>query len=193
MRTITRNPFEVEVKFTEYDIALFRKKAQQRQAPKDANLRLVSDKRIINRDNIETHFIGLLGEFALARLIHGNVDTNAYLSGDIEKDFCIYGVTVEVKTLQGYLAFKDQNDFRADVAALVIYNKNDYSSVWVQGWISRKDFMEQCFVDNFGYGERPCLQPAQLLPIETLKTYCLVTRNQRWLLNQVESIRKAVA
>jgi hypothetical protein len=107
---------------------------------------------------------------------------------DTDKDFCLYGVSIEVKTLQGFLTFKNKSDFQADVAALVIYNRHDFSSVWVQGWISRKDFEDQCFIDNFGYGDRPCVQPAQLLPIETLKTYCLITRNQRWLFNQIKSL-----
>jgi hypothetical protein len=187
-RTINKNPFEIEVKFSPSDISLFHEVAAARQAPKDANRSKVEDKRIVQRDNTETHLIGLLGEYALARLIYGNVDTNAYLSGDTDKDFCLYGVSIEVKTLQGFLTFKNKSDFQADVAALVIYNRHDFSSVWVQGWISRKDFEDQCFIDNFGYGDRPCVQPAQLLPIETLKTYCLITRNQRWLFNQIKSL-----
>ena len=189
-RTISRNPFEVEVKFSDAELAMMKEKARLRQAPKDARRALVTDKRIIDRENVETHLIGLLGEFAIARLVHGLVDTNVYLSGDTDKDFCIYGVTVEVKTLQGYLTFKKPSDFKADVAALVLYKRGEYDKVWVQGWISRKDFEEQCFTDNFGYGDRPCVQPASLLPIETLKTYCLITRNQRWLLNHVELLNK---
>lgn len=171
----------METKFSSEDLSIIRKIARIRQEPKDQNLHLVRDKRIIERDNIETHNIGLLGEFALSKLIYGHVDTEAYLSGDTAKDFVIYGVSIEVKTLQGYLAFKNISDFISDIAVLVIYDKQNYSSVWVEGWITRQDFREQHFIDNFGYGDRPCIQPAALLPIATLKTHCLVVRNLRWI------------
>ena len=180
-RVIHRNPFEKEVNFSEKEMVFIRKVSEDRQAPKDANIEKVTDKRIIKRDNVETHMIGLLGEFAVAKLIHGDVDINSYLSGDSVKDFDIYGVSIEVKTLQGYLSFVRLSDFIADVAALVIYNKNNHSKVFVQGWISRHDFIECHFIDNFGYGDRPCIQPAELSPIETLRTYCVMTRNFRWL------------
>lgn len=192
MRTIHRNPFEISVTFTNGELAAIRKTAEKRQAPKDANPALVTDKRYLKRDNVETHMIGLLGEFALAKLIHQDIDSDSYLNGDTIKDFVLHGVSIEVKTLQGYLTFKQLSDFVADVAVLVIYNKADFSDVSVQGWISRHDFRELHFTDNFGYGDRPCVQPAILAPIVTLKSYCVMTRNFRWLLIKAMARQQAI-
>jgi len=185
-RAIVSNPFKINVSFDKEELKYITSVARKRQAPKDANLHLVTDKRIVKRDNVETHIIGLLGEFAFAKLLYGIVDTKNYLGGDTSKDFEVYGVTIEIKTLQGYLTFKRLSDFVADVAVLVVYNKNDYSKVQVQGWITRQDFNNCHFTDNFGYGDRPCVQPAQLLPISTLKAYCLNTRNLRYIMSKIK-------
>lgn len=187
MRTILQNPFKMQVTFSEENLSHFRDLAQGRQNPKDRDPSKVSDKRIIQRDNVETHLIGLLGEFAVGTLLGSATDTEAYLSGDTDKDFELYGIGIEVKTLQGYLAFKQIDDFKTDVAVLVTYDKGDYSKVWVQGWISRQDFIAMHFSDNFGYGDRPCMQPSSLHPMNTLKTYCLMTRNMRYVIKETRS------
>lgn len=180
-RTIVRNPFQVEVSFTTQEQSLLASLAEKRQAPKDANRSAVTDKRILQRDNVQTHLIGLMGEYAVAKLIGEEMDAKAYLSGDLLKDFQICGITIEVKTLQGYLAFRSLDELKADVAVLVIHDKSDMSKVSVQGWIDRADFREKHFKDDFGYGERPCMQPSQLAAISSLKGYCINTRNFRWL------------
>lgn len=136
-RRIDHNPFEKKIVFLKDELDLIRKVAEKRQAPKNRNPLLVYDKRIAKRDNIETHLIGLLGEFAIAKLINGAVDTDAYLNGDQDKDFSLYGVTIEVKTLQGYLTFKQMGDFKSDLAALVIYDKCDLSAVRIPAWLRR--------------------------------------------------------
>lgn len=180
-RTIHRNPFEVPVSFTDEQLVIIKDIAKERGDFKDSNSHLVADKRIIKRDNVETHVIGLLGEVAVARLINATVDTELYLKGNDSEDLNMYGVSIEVKTLQGYLTFKHMSDFKSDVAVLTVYNKQDYSMVWVQGWISKYDFQKSHFIDNFGYGDRPCVQPAELVPIVTLKSYCVSTRNLRYI------------
>lgn len=185
MRTIIRNPFAVEVTFTTDEQALLRGLAEQRQAPKDAQRALVIDKRIMQRDNVETHLIGLMGEYAVAKLIGEALDAKSYLSGDMLKDFQVCGVSIEVKTLQGYLAFRSLDELKADVAVLVIYSKQNMQSVSVQGWIDRAGFREAHFEDDFGYGPRPCVQPSQLASMASLRGYCINTRNFRWLLKRL--------
>lgn len=180
-RVINYNPFAVNVSFSKAELDRIEQEAARRQRPKDQNIQSVTDKRIVNRKNEITHMIGLLGEVAVGRLINTSPDMDVYLGGDTVKDFTVYGVGIEVKTLQGYLTFKKLSDFVTDIAVLVIYNQNDYSSVTVQGWITRQDFDKSHFVDNFGYGDRPCVQPSDLHPISTLKTHCLTVRNMRWM------------
>lgn len=178
MRTILQNPFSVEVHFSDDEIQELVSLAEKRQAPKNGNQH-ATDKRIIKRDNVMTHLIGLLGEFAVSKLVGEPVDTSSYVSGDLYKDFLIYGVKIEVKTLQGYLTFVSMDHFKSDVAVLVNYEKGDNSKVTVQGWITKDEFESNSFVDNFGYGDRPCMQPSDLLPIEGLKQYCLIACKMR--------------
>jgi hypothetical protein len=175
-RYIERNTFQLTVKLSENEFDFITKVANIRQEIKDKNLFMLTDKRIIQRDNIQTHLIGLIGEYAFDRIVYSKngIDTNAYLHGDISKDFEIYGLKIEIKTLQGYLTFTKINDFIADIAVLVIYNKEDFTVCWIQGWITRHDFIENHFIDNFGYGDRPCIEPKYLQPISTLKTFCLL-------------------
>jgi hypothetical protein len=175
----------MEVRFSDADMRLIQQTAEARQKPKDETSIAVTDKRIIKRDNVETHMIGLLGEFAVGRLLNVDVDTLAYISGDQTQDFCVSGVTVEVKTLQGYLAFQKLSYFVADIAVLVVYDKADFSVVSVEGWTTRQEFINRHFVDDFGYGSLPCMQPADLLPISSLKAYCLSVQGMRYLMGQI--------
>lgn len=173
-REIAFNPFGVTVKFSESEQAAMRELARLRQAPKNGHA-TARDKRIMDhRDNVETHLIGLLGEYAVARLLSVPFDESAMVAGDLVKDIVINGVTVEVKTLRGYLAFRQLEDFKADVAVLVWHKPGITDRVSVQGWVDRPAFVAGHFMDDFGYGPRPCMQPAQLHAISTLKTYCLL-------------------
>lgn len=181
MRKIKHNPFAVEVCFDGYEMHHILQWARHRQSTK-ANSQ---DKRIIPRDDIETHQLGIMGELAFKKVTNGEIDLNSYAGGDDGKDSEIYGVTIEVKTLQGYLTFRELSDFTADVAVLVIHNGVHNHKVSVEGWITRQVFQANHFIDNFGYGDRPCMQPNDLHPIVNLKTYCLTTRHMRGILELI--------
>lgn len=172
-RDIHRSPFAVTVPFTKPEQALIARLAEERQAPKE-NHASARDKRIMYRDNVATHLIGLMGEYAVSKTLGVPFDQEAYVAGDLEKDMVIFGVGVEIKTLQGYLAFRVLEDFVADVAVLVTYKAGVFDQVTIQGWIDRETFTACHFQDDFGYGVRPCMQPNRLHPIFTLKTFCEV-------------------
>jgi hypothetical protein len=179
-RTIHRNPFEVPVRFEADELCRLREMAEQRQRPKDQNRDLVKDKRIGSLDNVTMHLIGLLGERAISRLLSLEIDQHDGLSGDRGKDFALHGTRIEVKTRQGLLVFKSLEEFAADIAVLVIHKPGCIEEVSVQGWIPRREFLAGHFIANWGYGDRPCIQPSALHPISTLKTYCLMLSHLRW-------------
>lgn len=172
-RKVQRNPFEKAVHFTGDELAYVQKMADERQAVKMAAKVAVRDNSYRGGGNADLHFIGLLGEIAVARLVHGIIDLRSYLGGDSGQDMLIHGAKVEVKCLQGFLAFKSIGHFVSDIAVLVIHNKSDFSCLWVQGWVTKEEFVKNHFTDDFGYGMRPVMQPSALLPIETMKTFCL--------------------
>lgn len=186
MRNIRPNPFAVTVKLSSHEKELIDRVAEARQAFKDKNLKLINDRRVSGQNNLLMHKIGLLGELCVARLIDQQIDEASYLSGDKSKDFLLSKQTIEVKTRQGYLVFKDASWFRAQIAVLVTYDKGDLSVGHVQGWITRKEFMEKHFVDDFGYGKNLCMQPAQLFPIHTLTTYCMVRQGVGEMVKEIK-------
>jgi allantoicase len=116
----------------------------------------------------------LLGEHAFAKVMGLKVDKKKYFVGNKRADFVIEEVSIEVKTRQQDLSFVKLSDFIADVAVLVTYDRYDYSQVWIQGWTTRHDFRQLHYIDNFGYGDRPCMQPCDLLSLKWLRHYCLM-------------------
>lgn len=174
-RSVRLNPLAIPVMFSQGEQVWLRRLAEERQAPKEGHA-TARDKRIVHRDNVQTHLIGLLGEYAVSKVMGVPFDRDAYVAGDLEKDIMIYGVTVEIKTLQGYLAFPVLEDFIAEVAVLVWHAPGVVDRVSIQGWIDRESFGACHFVDDFGYGRRPCMQPADLHPMQALASYCLMKR-----------------
>lgn len=191
-RDILYNPFAHRVDFTDMELTQIHELAVKRQAIKDKNLSLVNDRRVSDYDNILMHNIGLLGECAVSKILRVPVDEQAYLAGDHAQDFNIFGIKVEVKTQQGYLYFDRMQAFQADVAVLCVYDKRDLTHVIVQGWIPRKLFIDRHFIDNFGRGDRPCMQPVDLFPIRTLNTYCLMLRDNRLMIRQMLEIMSRI-
>ena len=175
-RRVKYNHFAHTINFTREQVSFIEEAAIARQKFKEQQIAggvKIRDKRIIDRDDLETHYLGIMGEIAVATLVGLLPDLNTYLSSPLA-DLVLFGVPIEIKTLQGFLVFNTLEDFRGEVAALVTYTPGNKNACSVQGWITKKQFEEQHFIDNFGYGDRLCMQPTNLLPIQTLGTYCLM-------------------
>ena len=174
-RAIYTNPNRIRYKFTDKEMAHLWKVAEVRQSPKENNTH-ARDKRRVLLPNVEMHLIGLLGEYAFSKFVGVEMDENGYLGGDIEKDFLIDGNKIEIKTLQGYLVFDVQNfdaEFCADIAVLAIFNRDPgdrtiLHNVSLEGWITKEEFINKRFIDDFGYGPRYCVQPDVLNAMDEL-------------------------
>lgn len=173
MRMIRWHPQAVRVDFSPDDLAAIERQAVERQAPKNGTN--VRDKRISKLDNVRMHFLGLLGEHAAARVLKLDVNLATGLTGVALED--LKGQRIEVKCLQGYLAFPPTGSASlpvgADAVVLTTRGRAE-GEVWVQGWIRPAEFMERYFVDDFGYGPSFCMQPADLHSILNLRRaiYC---------------------
>lgn len=177
MEQVVRNAFEIEVVFSGAQQAEQQRQAEARQKPKTQNPEAVTDKRITKRwTNEEMHRIGLMGEHGYSAVTGTPVDQECGLSGNLRGDFLEFEKWIEVKTLQGYLAFSTLRDFRADFAVLAIFKPGQWDRVWMQGWIPKGEFEQHHFVKNFGYGEKLCFAPKDLLPMTTLKTHCYMAQ-----------------
>jgi hypothetical protein len=180
-----RNPHEIEVTFDRQQQLYLGRLAQRRQGIKNRNLDLVRDKRIDEKqDNVSMHYVGLMGEFATSILIGEPLDEAAHLHGDVKKDFTLWGLGVEVKTLQGFLAFDTMAHFKTDIAVLVIHDPDLKDRVWVQGWTTHAEFVKHHFWDNFNHGNKPSFQPTRLFPITTLTTFCYMESLRRGPVNE---------
>ena len=113
----------------------------------------------------ERNYIGARGAYAVARLLDVPFDDTLYSGQDSGWDLS-YGVHhLEVKTLQAWLTFTNAQVFRCQHAILVntIRGSEDVLAV---GGISRRKFIESCFVADFGYGERLCVTAEALSPLK---------------------------
>lgn len=159
-----------------WDLAEKRQNAKRGTSARDRR----TDRSI---NNVEMHYIGLKGEYAVATILGCEVDTRAYVAGDRTHDLQIGDTSIEVKTLQDWLVFNPATDdrcMRADVAVLVnpsgftpdpyIKRSRSHSrrDVRIRGWTDYETFMQSHFLYNFGYGWRLCMQPDLLSPISSL-------------------------
>ena len=121
--------------------------------------------------SIDLH--GVMGEYAVAKLLGVKIDHSVSLSGDDKVSDIVYeSTTIQVKTNMGrwrnvFLYFNEASLFRADVAVLAVVRSA--TQVDLLGWIGRDDFNAICEERNFGHGVRACVDDKQLEPMSTLR------------------------
>lgn len=147
-----------------------------------AKQRNTKNKGVINRtiakkkSSWETNFLGLLGEFAVAKYLGFGVDTNHNPhGGDGGSDFKYRGQTIDVKYVdmidQPILMFKNIHKFRSDIAILTKpFEPHHRSKVVIMGWIDKDSFIKNHYIRDFGYGKTCCLDGRKLFNIDILKT-----------------------
>lgn len=133
--------------------------------------------RIFDVDNTSDgiHVVGHLGEQAVAQLLDLDIDTTVLTSGDVGHDLVWGGTTIQVKTSElRKLIFNAKHLFSADVAILAQFigeNKAESQNdpqfrIW--GWISRKEFIDNYYAVNFGYGTRLVVDGESLHTLDSL-------------------------
>lgn len=118
----------------------------------------VRNQRHHGKTDFETHLIGMMGEYAVARHFGIKVDSTVSPAGDDKvTDLTIGGSTVQVKTRLPqrpplYLYFNSPGLFRADCAICACVTSP--ATVELVGWIQKDTFVREAKELNFGYGSR---------------------------------------
>lgn len=128
-----------------------------------------------NRSDYDIHFMGLLGEMAVAKYLGIGVDVNHNINGgDKGNDFIYQGKKVDVKYTDEIdnplLVFNNLYRFKSTFAILTRpVEKHCRHRVLIEGWTDKHHFRELAFKKDFGYGNRCCLERQNLFNIEILK------------------------
>ena len=173
------NPNQVEVDFTIKEIREIHMIASGWMDASDAK----QDKRYGSvsgkgkpRSDFNTVLAGALGPYAFRKHTGIEVDLEPRTGGDPGWDAVCHGNRIEIKTLQGLLAFNTMGHFKSHLAVLVNFRSSsqgpDCKRVWIQGWIWRDMFENLSFKHSLGHGERLCVQPISLNPIDILIQTC---------------------
>jgi hypothetical protein len=134
---------------------------------------VLNNNRICNQGDFAIHYTGMLGEIAVGKAIGVNVRTDLTFAGDGFVDMFYDKQSIQVKTSTHaylkpdqvrYLIFTTLEEFSTDWA--VLCSVKSPALVVIHGFVSRKKFMVKQTKQNFGYGDRFCLDEKFLTPIE---------------------------
>lgn len=120
----------------------------------------------------DLHDIGVQTEFGVAKYLGIDIDRSISPSGDDKVKDLQYGdakiqVRARFKRANGDLFFNNLEDFKANVAVLVIFYED--GNMEIVGWCSKDRFLKNHHIDNFGHGQRYCLLQEHLRDMRDLK------------------------
>ena len=123
-----------------------------------------------NQNSFGTHYFGLLGEIAVARILNLKVSDSILALGDGGIDLNYRGQSIQIKTVNSYkerfIYFNNINDFNADwIIGCSLINP---STIEIMGFASHGKFIKNMMVKNFGKGDRYSLSENQLTSIEKI-------------------------
>lgn len=126
-----------------------------------------------NQSDFSMHLHGIMGEYAVAKLLNIKIDKNISLSGDDKiSDLIKNKKRIQVKTTlrdNKVLFFNSKVLFRADLAILA--SIRSATDVFLEGWISREEFLNKATTFNFGYGERWGISSEKLNSIDKITQF----------------------
>lgn len=165
----------MKITFTEIEFKNLVKLARGRHYLKD----IVMPDRDIERWNntqAECDLVGVMGEYAVAKVLRIPVDTEVNLSGDGgETDLHLGDWSIQVKStkyISGRLVFNTLDEMRSLIYVLTVCNIVS-KSVDIIGYISNKDMMKNLYTKDLGFGVRYCIDQKHLKDISWLTFYFL--------------------
>lgn len=137
--------------------------------------------RYCDSKDLDLHIVGLMGEWAVSRLIAAEIDRRTLKHGDDGVDLRANGVTIQVKTTlcdyeHGNLYFDHLGKFTSDIAVLAL--RCAENEVRIAGWIPRQEFEFLRRTANFGHGDRVAVHESWLRDPDTLLKYLYVEHKQ---------------
>jgi hypothetical protein len=144
------------------------KLAMQRCMPKRA--KGIKQKFHAPQGQIQSDYIGLLGEFAAAAYLRCLFDTSIHFTGDGGVDLQVGDYTVQVKSTfykKGRLLYMPYARFNADYDVLAIVNHST-GEVKLVGWCTRDTVMRNRKLKDLGHGKRYVVERKHLRKMSTL-------------------------
>ncbi|CAB5220475.1 hypothetical protein UFOVP236_73 [uncultured Caudovirales phage] len=136
---------------------------------------------VINRryskdiDDFGMHLIGCMGEAAVHAALEIPYKVDVTKFGDDGNDILVYDVSIQVKTLSramfggNLLYVNDIEKVKSDVLVSTVITGP--SSVEILGAISKEKFKRVMFNNNFGYGNRHCVNQKDLSDMNALSKH----------------------
>jgi hypothetical protein len=142
------------------------------QAVKKARLdnRQIKNNKICGQTDFAVHYIGMLGEIAVCKYLGVNVRFDITYGGDGNVDLTIKNQSIQIKTSSilrpepRYLIFNSMEDFATDWA--VYCSVQSPTIIKIHGFVGKEKFKLNHEIQNFGYGDRYCLNDKYLTDIE---------------------------
>ena len=117
----------------------------------------------------ESHYVGIMGEYAVAKQLGLRIDESVSMRGDGKiVDLLDGSLQIQVKTRLPqnpplYLFYESKNIADRTICAVV----RTPATVELMGWITREDFLAKCQEKDFGYGTRYAVTSDQLERMES--------------------------
>lgn len=135
----------------------------------------IRDKKFDRTNTSEgVSLIGMMGEIAGCKALGAQPNLSVMIGGDDGFDCEAHGLLWQIKTSSlRALIFNSVDDFVADVA-LLVHHLADKEAVGddprfeIIGGVSRKRFIKQHFLHDYGYGMRLVMNADALTPIQKL-------------------------
>jgi len=166
------------VKFSKQDLSECKQAASLRwQLARAANVANQRQDKARTDDQID--YLGIKGELAVAKVFQ--IDHDIHKGGiDPNIDMWCCDTSIDVKTTftqGGHLLFKNKESFKADVAILVTA-LNDSEDMYVSGWCTRKEFIENAPTVYLKQKGNPAFHCTELRKIEELWKFLTMKRVQ---------------
>lgn len=159
----------IEFSLTAFELQFLILAAERRTVVKQAHH--VKNHKCQHKSDFATHLSGVMGEYAVTKLLGQKLDLSVHIGGDGGKDAEIEGYTLQIKTRQRqpepvYLYVNTPQDLRADI--IVCASTPSLTEVRVLGWMLKDEFLAAAKPISFGYGGRIGVVACDLRSAETL-------------------------
>lgn len=117
--------------------------------------------------------LGVMGEYAVSKVLKIPMDMSCSLEGDGGTDLMMDEYNIDVKTTKyktGKLVFNLNDELKADVYILC-WAVEELMQVVLQGYIRRASMDDLMTKQNLGYGMRKVIEQRHLKPISLLLAY----------------------
>ena len=153
------------IKLTDSEIGALKKMAAWRAKGKTniSSANLWSKGTSKERKNLEGHYLGVVGEFVVARLVNGFFDPMPRVTGDGHSADIVSGLSnnslrISVKTTRYPPPIFKLNTLNeiddATHCASCLFEEPILTVHWIK---TKEDFLENYYIHDFGYGKRFCL------------------------------------